>query len=469
MAHKLHTNGKAPAVLKNSELDADVVRQARVDLAACFRMAARYGYHEGICNHFSFVVPGRDDLFLVNPYGMAFSEITASSLLVCDYDGNVVEGEGVPEATAFYIHGRMHMRNSRARAAFHTHMPNATALAMLEGEPFSWAIQTSLKFFGRTIVDEDYNGLALDNDEGDRIADSMGQNDVVFMKNHGVMVIGPSIAEAWDDLYYLERAAAAEVGAVDGPQDQTGAARHRAEDRGADARRRPRERLSAPGKHQAHPDARGTRVRDVSAPALLSDGPRKAPWTIALAHGAGAPMDSDWMNGVTEKLVGAGFRVVRFEFPYMAERRDTGKKKPPNPQRVLLETWRAVIGDLRPEKLIIGGKSMGGRMASLIADEAGVAGLVCMGYPFHPPGKPEKLRTEHLAALKTPTLICQGERDPFGTRGEVPDYHLSKKIKLHWAPDGDHGLKPRKASGHTEDGNLDAAVAAITAFAAKLA
>lgn len=211
MAHKLDTNGKAPAILRNSELDADAVWTARVDLAACFRMAARYGYHEGICNHLSFAVPGRDDLFLVNPYGLAFSEMTASSLLICDYEGNVVEGDGVPEATAFYIHGRVHKNNPRARAAFHTHMPNATALAMLEGEPFSWAIQTSLKFFGRTIVDEDYNGLALDNAEGDRIAASMGDSDVVFMKNHGVMVVGKSIAEAWDDLYYLERAAAAEV------------------------------------------------------------------------------------------------------------------------------------------------------------------------------------------------------------------------------------------------------------------
>lgn len=201
---------------------------------------------------------------------------------------------------------------------------------------------------------------------------------------------------------------------------------------------------------------------------LLTDGAKNAAWTIALAHGAGAPMDSDWMNLVTEKLVAAGFRVVRFEFPYMAERRTSGKKKPPNTQKILLETWQAVIDELGADKLIVGGKSMGGRMASLIADEAGVAGLVCLGYPFHPPGKPEKTRTEHLQSLKTPTLICQGERDPFGTTEDVAAYTLSKKIKMHWAPDGDHGLKPRKKSGHTEDGNLDAAVAAIKAFAEKL-
>ncbi len=206
MAHALGAPA-APAILRNTELDADAVRQARVDLAACFRMAARLGMHEGICNHFSFVVPGRDDLFLVNPYGWAFSEITASRLLVCDFAGNVIAGDGVPEATAFYIHARLHKNVPRAKAAFHTHMPNATALAMLEGPPLVWAGQTALKFYGRTMVDEEYGGLALDEQEGDRIAASLGDADIVFMKNHGVMVVGPNVAEAWDDLYYLERAA----------------------------------------------------------------------------------------------------------------------------------------------------------------------------------------------------------------------------------------------------------------------
>lgn len=209
MAHALGAPA-APALLRNSDLDAEAVRQARVDLAACFRMAARLGLHEGICNHFSFMVPGRDDLFLVNPYGWAFSEITASRLLVCDFAGRVVAGEGVPEATAFYIHARVHRNAPRARACFHTHMPNATALAMLEGPPLVWAGQSALKFYGRTVVDEGYNGLALDEREGDRIAASLGDADIVFMKNHGVMVVGPTIAEAWDDLYYLERACEAQ-------------------------------------------------------------------------------------------------------------------------------------------------------------------------------------------------------------------------------------------------------------------
>lgn len=188
------------------DLHSPAVQAARVDLAACFRMAARLGMQEGICNHFSAVVPGYDDLFLVNPYGRAFSEVTASSLLICDYQGQVVAGEGIPEATAFYIHAQLHKRLPRAKAAFHTHMPHATALSMTEGDPLIFAGQTALKFYGRTAVDRDYNGLALDDREGERIASAIGEADVVFMKHHGVMVVGPTIAEAWDDLYYLERA-----------------------------------------------------------------------------------------------------------------------------------------------------------------------------------------------------------------------------------------------------------------------
>ncbi len=200
-----------PAILRNSDLDSEAVRAARVDLAACFRMAAKLGLHEGICNHFSLVVPGRDDLFLVNPDGYGFSEITASKLLICDYKGQVVAGTGVPEDTAFFIHARVHLKVPRAKACFHTHMPNATALAMLEGPPLVWAGQSALKFYGRTVVDEEYGGLALDEAEGDRIAASIGDADIVFMKNHGVMVCGAGAAEAWDDLYYLERACEAQV------------------------------------------------------------------------------------------------------------------------------------------------------------------------------------------------------------------------------------------------------------------
>lgn len=210
MAHEFQTGGGAPAILRNAALDSEAVLEARRDLAACFRMAARLGLQEGICNHFSALVPGHEGLMLVNPYGWAFEELTASRLLICDFQGNVLAGEGKPEATAFYIHARLHMRHPRAVAAFHTHMPNATALSMTEGPPLLFAGQTALKFFGRVAVDEDYNGLALDEREGDRIAAAMGEADIGFLKNHGVMVVGPTIAEAWDDLYYLERAAEAQ-------------------------------------------------------------------------------------------------------------------------------------------------------------------------------------------------------------------------------------------------------------------
>lgn len=212
MAHELTTAATIPSNL--GPIDRDALAQARIDLAACFRWAVRLKFEEGICNHFSAMVPGRDDLFLVNPYGLMFREVTASSLLLCDFAGNVLEGDGKPEATAFFIHARLHKAMPRARAALHTHMPNATALAMIEGEPLSWAGQTALKFYGRTVVDDVYNGLALDEREGDRIAAAMGDADIVFLKNHGVMTVGPTIAEAWDDLYYLERAAEVQIKAL---------------------------------------------------------------------------------------------------------------------------------------------------------------------------------------------------------------------------------------------------------------
>jgi ribulose-5-phosphate 4-epimerase/fuculose-1-phosphate aldolase len=213
MAHTLSASSSATSA-HVVRLDSDAVMQARIELAACFQLAAQRGFEEGVCNHFSAMVPGRDELFFVNPYGYAFSEMTASRLLVCDLDGHVIDGEGVPEATAFFIHARLHRLKPRVKAAFHTHMPNATALCLLEGPPLLWLGQTALKFYGRTAVDEDYNGLALDNSEGDRIARAMGDADILFLKNHGVMVGGASIAEAWDDLYYLERAAEVQLKAM---------------------------------------------------------------------------------------------------------------------------------------------------------------------------------------------------------------------------------------------------------------
>ncbi len=180
--------------------------------------------------------------------------------------------------------------------------------------------------------------------------------------------------------------------------------------------------------------------------------------TLVLAHGAGAPMDHPWMERVCALLAQAGVRTVRFEFPYMAERRISGKRPGPNSARRLEATWREVIDDLGAEGLVIGGKSMGGRIATMVAEEAGVAGVVCFGYPFHPPGKPERLRTAHLEAIGTPVLVLQGERDTFGRREEVAGYALSDNVRVHWLVDGDHGLKPRKASGRTETENLAEAV-----------
>lgn len=206
MAHTLAGSSR-PVRYAELNLDSEAALIARTELAACFQLAALHGLEEGICNHFSAMVPGRDDLFFVNPYGYAFAEVRAENLLVCDFHGNVVAGDGQPEATAFYIHARLHKQLPRVRVAFHTHMPNATALCLLQGPPLLWLGQTALKFYGRTAVDEDYNGLALDESEGDRIASVMGDADILFLKNHGVIVAGPTIAEAWDDLYYLERAA----------------------------------------------------------------------------------------------------------------------------------------------------------------------------------------------------------------------------------------------------------------------
>jgi predicted alpha/beta-hydrolase family hydrolase len=206
---------------------------------------------------------------------------------------------------------------------------------------------------------------------------------------------------------------------------------------------------------------------------IIFDGPAEAAMTVALAHGAGAPMDSPFMDAVARGLAENGLRVARFEFPYMAKRRKEGTKKPPDRAPVLLQTWRDMIDRLGRDRLIIGGKSMGGRIASMIAatlEQEGtpVSGVACLGYPFHPPGEPERLRTEHLETIKTPTLILQGERDPFGKRDEVEAYNLSDAVQLHWLADGDHGFKPPKASGRTEADNIDEAVAVLVEFAGAL-
>lgn len=202
----------------------------------------------------------------------------------------------------------------------------------------------------------------------------------------------------------------------------------------------------------------------------MFDGPGDAALTIVLAHGAGAAMDSRFMNVIAQGLAREGGRVARFEFPYMRARREGGKRGAPDREPVLLDAWREVIADLGGgSRLVIGGKSMGGRIASMVADECEVRGLVCLGYPFHPPGKPVGARVKHLAAMQTPALIVQGTRDMFGAREEVEKYNLSRHIRFAWIDDGDHSFKPRARSGRSEADNLDAATATVSAFVKQLA
>jgi predicted alpha/beta-hydrolase family hydrolase len=208
---------------------------------------------------------------------------------------------------------------------------------------------------------------------------------------------------------------------------------------------------------------------------FLFDGPDDARVTIMLAHGAGAPMDSASMNAAAKALAAEGFRIARFEFGYMAARR-TGERRPPPKAETVMPEYVAAIDELGPTNgpLVIGGKSMGGRVASMIADSEfaarRIAGLLCLGYPFHPLGRPEQLRTRHLIGMKTPALICQGTRDEMGNRYEVGDYGLSDQIELLWLEDGDHDLKPRKAiSGFTTAGHLKTLAEAVRDWVQRIA
>ncbi|WP_343216924.1 alpha/beta fold hydrolase [Kistimonas asteriae] len=192
---------------------------------------------------------------------------------------------------------------------------------------------------------------------------------------------------------------------------------------------------------------------------------------LILAHGAGAAMDSDFMNTMAERLAEQRICVVRFEFPYMQERRKTGKKRPPDRQPVLLQAWRDVIALVREtagvENVFIGGKSMGGRMATLLAaemSETDLSGVVCLGYPFHAPGKMDKPRIEHLMVFPVPLRIIQGDRDAMGNRETVQGYGLPRQLDIQWLPDGNHDLKPRKASGHTHDEHLVMAAEKVAEF-----
>jgi ribulose-5-phosphate 4-epimerase/fuculose-1-phosphate aldolase len=184
----------------------DPIQTARLELAAAYRLAARFGFNEGIDNHFTLMVPGSSDRFLLNAFGLHWSEVTASNLIAIDFDGQVVEGGGEAEATAYFIHSRIHRVHARAECILHTHMPYATALTSIQGGRLEPVGINALRFNGAVAYDETYNGEALSIAEGDRMAALMGDARVLFLANHGVIVVGPSVAEAFDDLYFLEQA-----------------------------------------------------------------------------------------------------------------------------------------------------------------------------------------------------------------------------------------------------------------------
>ena len=181
-------------------------RVGRVELAAAFRMAVRLGFHEGVCNHFSLALADDGREFLVNPHGRHFGELRASDLLRVNLEGEVLSGVGEVEASALFIHGRMHVARPDLKCLLHTHMPYATALTSVEGARLEPIHQNALRFVGRIAYDDNYGGLALDGEEGERLARALGDKRILFMANHGVVTTGSSVAAAFDDLYYLERA-----------------------------------------------------------------------------------------------------------------------------------------------------------------------------------------------------------------------------------------------------------------------
>jgi ribulose-5-phosphate 4-epimerase/fuculose-1-phosphate aldolase len=193
------------------DLSGDPVQRAREDLAAAYRLCVRFGLNEGIDNHLSLAVPGEDDRFLLIPYGLHWSEVTASNLVVVDGEGNLVEGDGYLEPTAFYIHAAIHKARPDAGCVMHAHMPHALALTMIADGRLEMADQNALRFWGRVAYDDTYGGLAMDWAEADRIAAAMGEADILFMANHGITVARPTVAAAWEDLYYLEQACRAQV------------------------------------------------------------------------------------------------------------------------------------------------------------------------------------------------------------------------------------------------------------------
>ncbi|MSO69013.1 MAG: aldolase [Alphaproteobacteria bacterium] len=189
----------------------DAVWQARVDLAAAYRLAAIHGLNEGVDNHLTLLVPGTTDRFLLIPFGTHWSEVRASSLLIVDLDGRILEGEGIAEDTAFFIHGRLHRAYPEWACIMHTHMPYTLALNLIEDGRIEPNNQNALRFTDRIAFDDTYTGLAFDNSEGDRLARALNGKSILMMRHHGALVCGRSVAEAYDDLYFLERACMTQV------------------------------------------------------------------------------------------------------------------------------------------------------------------------------------------------------------------------------------------------------------------
>ena len=202
---------------------------------------------------------------------------------------------------------------------------------------------------------------------------------------------------------------------------------------------------------------------------LLVSGSDSAPLRVLLAHGAGAGMDSPFMAAMADGLAEQGWQVLRFEFPYMQRQRSSGKKRPPDKAEVLLDSFRDQVralaaGQAPGDRWQVDGRAHRQPAGGCPVRRATIQACLCLGYPFHPLGKPERLRTDHLAELRTPTLVVQGERDAMGRQDEVITYNLSEQLELAWMPDGDHSFKPRKSSGHSEASNWALAIEAMDRF-----
>jgi len=207
------TKGEATVTISadQKDFDSSAVLGLRHDLALALRAAALHGFAEGVCNHFSVELPDGSGRFLLNPRGLLWSEVHAGDIVLVDARGRTLAGRHPVEATAMFIHGAIH-RLGRKACVLHTHMPYATALTLTADRALDTTLsQNAMRFHGRVAVDANYNGLALDASEGERIATAMGGADVVFLGNHGIVVCGERMAHAYDDLYYLERACMAQV------------------------------------------------------------------------------------------------------------------------------------------------------------------------------------------------------------------------------------------------------------------